>query len=87
MVGFYPLKNWMSTLGSRQKASHSMSHGSVDSYNLSWLFSVIPSFREMRGLLLLSHISNFISEEVIFSVLLGTSLCQLVFSTLFIWRV
>ena len=32
-------------------------------YNLSRLLSVMPSFREIRDLLLLLHGSNFISEE------------------------
>ena len=32
-------------------------------YNLSWLLSVMPSFREIRGLLLLLHGSNFFRKR------------------------
>lgn len=59
-------------------------------YNLSLLLSVMPSFREIRGLLLLSHGSNFISEEEFLVFLRGISVCQLVFShsslTLMTWK-
>ena len=57
-------------------------------YNLSRLLSVMPSFREIRDLLLLLHGSNFISEEEFLVFFLrGISVCQVVFFTLFVWRV
>ena len=56
-------------------------------YYLSRHFVVMRSFGEIRDMLLLSHVSNFISEEEFLVIYEEYQPADLTFSTLFVWGV